>query len=262
MRNLFIHKSKEGLYFTFIIGLFLAGYVFFFSSRLWMPATADGKTYTELNRVQKWNDREITIMRWDFDKDNMVMEVELDITNNSYDGKNNYDFECIDNSGKHLSIEKIVETPEWIILRLADIPKRWSELSLRIMMQNDHDTLFKIYTNVNDVTYVDELRKKTVREYRIDRLNLEKDNYMDEIKNHNKEILRLQKETEEINAEIDRLEAEKLYQTDAQIADTDRKISDARSKIAEDQTLILELSADNEELQKRIDKINEQIEGM
>lgn len=64
----------------------IGGYLFFFTSNLWIPHNASAKKQTPLNESVEWADRAITIERWDYCEQGGLMEVYMDIKSNTYDG--------------------------------------------------------------------------------------------------------------------------------------------------------------------------------
>lgn len=84
-----LRKNKESLSFIIIIFLLTGGYLFFFTSTLWMPPSADASYLTPVGKEVIWDDRTITINRWQYSKEQQEMEVEIMVDNKSYDGKIN-----------------------------------------------------------------------------------------------------------------------------------------------------------------------------
>lgn len=250
---------QDNLKFIIPIGIIVLGYLFFFSSKWWMPIGSDVSYYTELGEPQEWNSRKITLIRWDYCEEEKSMEIELDIQNNSFDGINTYVCSATDINEGYIDIEKVVEEPDWIIIKLSDIPKRWSEISLRLGMNADDDEPCKVYTNIVKVNYVDTLGQDSITGYRIQRFNIEIANYQKQISEKEEQIKEIQKSNDRINQEITRLEENKKYQTDEQKAETDEIISNARSQINTNNESKQEQEVKITELQQRIGKIQEQI---
>ncbi len=253
---------QDNLKFVIPINIIIIGYLFFFSSRLWMPVGSDVSFYTRLGVAQEWKDREITVIRWDYCEADRSMEIELDIQNKSFDGNNKYVASARDINEGFIDISKVVEEPDWIIIKLSDIPKRWSEISLRLGMTEDDDEPCKIYTNILKVNHVEQLGQDDIEGYRIQRFNLEISNYEKEMKKNQKEIDKTQKTNDNITQEIRRLEQNKKNETDQQKNETDEIISNARSQITMNNTAVQELEQKNTEIQKRIEKVQIQIEDL
>lgn len=253
---------QDSLKFIIPIIVIVSGYLFFFSSKWWMPVGSDVSFYTKPGEIQDWNDREITLIRWDYCENDRSMEIELDIKNNSFDGINKYVASATDINEGFIDIAKVVEEPDWIIIKLSDVPKRWSEISLRLGMTEDDDEPCKIYTNIVKVNHVEKLGKSDITGYRIQRFEIEIEHYEKEISENILEIEKKKKLNESITQEIQRLEADKKYETEQQIISTNEIISNARMQINANNGAIQEFEQKNMELTRRIEKIQEQIEEL
>lgn len=252
-------RNKDSIYFVIIIFLFIAGYSFFFTSRLWMPPGSDVRYFTNLNEEVNWGSRTVKIIRWDYCNKSKIMEVELDVANKEYDGKNVYDFEALEYGGEELSVKKIVEEADWIVLQISGLPKRWSEVSLRMFVEGTNEDRLKLYTNVKNVNKVEKIAEKDINGYRVGRFEKEVLNYQNEINDKNKQIESLTTEIENIQAEMARLEDGKTYQTELQIEATNEKISEANIKMISNQEKIVELQEEIAEINKRIEMVKLQI---
>ena len=144
-------RNKDAIRFFIIIFFFVGGYVFFFSSTYWMPTSADASYLTKIGVTNSWEDREVTINRWQYSETQQLMEIDLDVANKSYDGINKYKFSAMDLKGNKLKCDVMIEEDDWIILRISGIPKRWSDVSLRMEMPDGTGDRLKLYTNVVDV---------------------------------------------------------------------------------------------------------------
>ena len=257
-------KKSSGINLKFIIpiGIILCGYLFFFTSRWWMPVGSNVSYHTALGTTQNWNDREITLIRWDYCEKDRSMEIELDIQNHSFDGINTYVASAADINEGYIDIEKIVEEPDWVIIKLSNLPKRWSEISLRLGMSEEDNDPCKVYTNIVKVNQVDKLGKNSISEYRIQRFNIEIENYNQEISQKEQNIEKIKKTNENIQQEILRLEENKKYETEQQIASTDEVINSARTQLNLNNESITENEKDITEIEQRIGKIQKQIEEL
>lgn len=259
MNKVGFFRNKDSIYFVIIIFLFIAGYLFFFTSRLWMPPGSDVRYLTNINEDVNWGSRTVRIIRWDYCDENKIMEVELDVENSEYDGKNSYDFEALEYGGKELKIKKIVEEADWIVIQISELPKKWSEVSLRMFVAGTDEDRLKLYTNIKAVNKVEKIVEKDINGYRAGRFEAEIINYQAEIDSKNKEISELTTEIENIQAEIARLESSKTYQTEIQIEATNEKISEANVKMVSNQEEIVTLQEEIAEINKRIEMVQLQI---
>ena len=81
-----------------------------------MPASADASYLTNIGEENKWEDRYITINRWQYSENQHLMEVDLTVDNKSYDGINKYKYSAVDLMGNVLKCEAKIEEDNWIVL--------------------------------------------------------------------------------------------------------------------------------------------------
>lgn len=251
-----IKKNFSGkMYFYFLIVFFIAGYGFFFSSYQWMPVTSSANAHTPLGEERAWNGKKISLIRWDYCESSQKMEVELDIRNTDFDGQNTYDFSVLLRGGDEATVTPVIEEPDWIIVQINDIPKRWSEILLSIDQKKHNDTTtsaLKLFTNINDVNRVDRIETKDWNGYRRNRFETQIASYKEKINSNLKEIEKLQEEKKDIVTEITRLGNAKKYQTQEEQEETDQSITDAQKEIGKKDASVLELQDENNELKEKI----------
>lgn len=262
MNSYFWKKIKGNIQFIVPVTIILFGYIFFFTSNYWMPIGSNVSYFTKPGYKQEWNNREITLIRWDYCEQDQSMEIELDIQNNSFDGINKYIVSATDMNEGYIDIAKVVEEPDWIIVKLSNVPKRWSEISLRLMMNEEDEDPCKVYTNIKKVKHVKTLGQKDITGYRINRFNLEIENYQNEIKNIEEEKDKINKSTQNITEEINRLLEQEKFQTDQQKEETDSVINNARSQINSNNETIQGLEVKIAEINRRIEKTKEKIKEL
>ena len=69
-----LRKNQESFSFIIVIFLLLGGYLFFFTSTLWMPPSADASYLTKLGTEVAWDERTVIINRWDYSEKQNEME--------------------------------------------------------------------------------------------------------------------------------------------------------------------------------------------
>lgn len=255
-------KKKGNLPLFLLVFFFAGGYLFFFSSTVWMPASSSATLLTPLAEDTQWEDRTFQIVRWDYCEKTGTMEVELDVQNNAYDGIDKYLYSAKDRKNSDLTVETVIQEPDWIVLQIKKIKKNFGEMSLRIDMpaeKKEADTLH-LYTNMNDVTRVDTLKTKDRAGYQRGRFEIQIENYQKTIAGKEKQILSLGKEKEQMQEEINRLQKKTAYQTEEQKEETDTQIKDIQGNIATKEEEIQKLQTESEELKERIVLANKQIE--
>lgn len=252
-------KSK-GL--VVLLAVFLGGYAFFFSSNLWMPPSGNATKQSPLNREMEWEGRMVTLLRWEYAKDEHKMEVELAIENMSFDGITAYTYYALDSSNRKLKVTPVLEDSDYVVLQLTGISSRWSEVSLRIELPEnaggtEEASTLRLYTNVVDVQTVEKLPVLTRKGYLMKRLEEQVAHYEEEIKVLWQEIQSQGEYQENCEEEIQRLTGNKKYQTEEEIAETDRLIQTARQKTEASKESVHQLEKSIAELQEKIEKTNE-----
>lgn len=235
----------------------IGGYLFFFTSNLWIPHNASAKKQTPLNESVEWADRAITIERWDYCERSRLMEVYMDIKSNTYDGIYAYKYEAVDRSEDNLKVSAAVEEPEWIVLRISGISNDFGEISLRLTHRGD---TIRLYTNVKKVNRVKSLQKKSKKDYQIIRMKTKISQYQKTIAAKEKKIELLKATNERLNNEIERLQSDLEYQTESEKQNTADRVEDIKENIDQNTADINERYRQIEERNNRIRLIREQID--
>lgn len=259
-RNEKVKRSGNRLLVSLLI-LFIGGYFVFFTSKVWMPPAYEDITVTPLGSTLEQSSRRITLLSWTWDEEAQKQEIMLDIKNAATDGVDTYTYEVKDINKGSLNVEVVIETPDFVVLRLPDIPSRWTELSLRIMLpaedavegEEEQLAVVKMYTTKEAVARTGIGKKQSEAAYRclacdirIASLSRQIDQLLTEIKGY--------KETAE-NAvkRIKELEAEKEWQTESEQTET-------LSMITELQGTMAAAESDQEEAARQIQELQAQIE--
>ena len=183
-KNYEMTKRKGNLALFGVVFFFIAGYIFFFSSSSWMPANLSASLLTPLRENVQWSERTLQIRRWEYCEAEKIMEVEIDIDNQSFDGKNHYRYTAITRNNDQLKVVKMIEDSDWIILRIENVAGDFGEISLRLDMmgEQDDDNTLRLYTNVNAVKRVKNLKKRDRKGYQLLRLERDTETYQEEIR--------------------------------------------------------------------------------
>ena len=257
-----LRKNQESFSFIIVIFLLLGGYLFFFTSTLWMPPSADASYLTKVGTEVAWDDRTVIINRWDYSEKQNEMEVEITVNNKSYDGNNKYSFSAVELRGTMLKTEVELSDEDWIVVKIKELPNRWSDISLRMDVNGKNTSTLKLYTNLNDVTRVKKIDTLDYVGYKKKRFNIEIANYEKQIKDNQAQQKKLSDENEEIAKEIERINNEKTYQTDSQKQESDSKIAEAQNNITNNEKTINELDGDINEIRQRIEMTKKQIQDL
>lgn len=228
-KNAKVKKSSNRLL-AGILLLFFGGYFIFFSSNTWMPPVYEDITVTPIGQTAAQSGRKITLLSWTWDEETRTQEIMLEIQNASTDGIDRYAYEVKDMNKGSLELETACETSDFVVLRLTDLPNRWTALSLRITLPSEDTAqreseeesfaLVKMYTTKDAVDRAEIGAKQSETAYRsmacdirIAALNSQIDQYLAEMKDCKDTISNAKKR-------IQKLEAESKWQTETEQAET------------------------------------------
>ena len=259
-KNYEMTKRKGNLALFGIVFFFIAGYIFFFSSTMWMPSNLAASLQTPLKENVQWGERTLQIRRWDYCETEQVMEVEIDMDNKSFDGKNHYHYSAINRNNDQLKVVKMIEDSDWIVLRIENVTDNFGEISLRIdMMGEPDDNTLKLYTNVNAVKRVKDLEKRDRKGYQLLRLQRDTESYQKEISTLEKKKKSLLEKNQRMQEEINHLQSEESYQTEEMKAEQTDKINEIQSEITANQDEIQSYDLQLKEKRERIELIKKQM---
>lgn len=259
-KNYEMTKRKGNLALFGIVFFFIAGYIFFFSSTMWMPSNLAASLQTPLKENVQWGERTLQIRRWDYCETEQVMEVEIDMDNKSFDGKNHYHYSAINRNNDQLKVVKMIEDSDWIVLRIENVTDNFGEISLRIdMMGEQDDNTLKLYTNVNAVKRVKDLEKRDGKGYQLLRLQRDTESYQKEISTLEKKKKSLLEKNQRMQEEINHLQSEESYQTEEMKAEQTDKINEIQSEITANQDEIQSYDLQLKEKRERIELIKKQM---
>lgn len=259
-KNYEMTKRKGNLALFGIVFFFIAGYIFFFSSTMWMPSNLAASLQTPLKENVQWGERTLQIRRWDYCETEQVMEVEIDMDNKSFDGKNHYHYSAINRNNDQLKVVKMIEDSDWIVLRIENVTDNFGEISLRIdMMGEQDDNTLKLYTNVNAVKRVKDLEKRDRKGYQLLRLQRDTESYQKEISTLEKKKKSLLEKNQRMQEEINHLQSEESYQTEEMKAEQTDKINEIQSEITANQDEIQSYDLQLKEKRERIELIKKQM---
>lgn len=259
-KNYEITKRKGNLALFGIVFFFVAGYIFFFSSTMWMPSNLAASLQTPLKENVQWGERTLQIRRWDYCETEQVMEVEIDMDNKSFDGKNHYQYSAINRNNDQLKVVKMIEDSDWIVLRIENVTDNFGEISLRMdMMGEPDDNTLKLYTNVNAVKRVKNLEKRDRKGYQLLRLQRDTESYQKEISTLEKKKKSLLEKNQRMQDEINHLQSEESYLTEEMKAEQTDKINEIQSEISANQDEIQSYDLQLKEKRERIELIKKQM---
>lgn len=240
----------------------IVGYVVFFTSTLWLGQNKN-YAYTPIMQELTLNGRQVFVARWDYSPNQKLMEVEIEVNNSTLDNVDNYYFSAVTKPAGNIEVVPIIEDSNFIVLHLKNIPKNFTEISLRMKVGNDnYKDILKMYSNVDQTNQVSEIKALTKDEYYINRTLRTIEQYQDQINKINTSIINYKENITALESKNVTLEADKKYQSDAEIQDTQRLIESNKSAIENIKQLIVAEENNKRELETRIVKAKEKIESI
>lgn len=249
-------KSLPLILFLFVM---IAGYALFFTSRLWLPDDRDLIEPTPFyERMICQNDR-IYLTEWDYAEADGTMQVILEFENKDL-LEQEFQYQAVERTSGELELLPVLETSDYVVLRIINIPKTWKEISLRIGGDQTEERV-KFYTNFKEVRKVDELPVRTKSGYEIERLKAQLTYDAVQIQQKNQEKTELEKEKAKLEQRIQELEeASYLSEEEARLA------AEIRSRAVSQIQVNLDDTGDIDEevlaLEKRSENIQVQIKEL
>ncbi|MDE6019594.1 MAG: hypothetical protein K2H01_01165, partial [Ruminococcus sp.] len=152
-------RKKNNILIALFMCVLLGGYAIFFTSPYYMSDVGNAKA-TPLNETNKLeNTRDIQLLSWTYSADQKIMEVELQINNTSFDGRDTYDFAALFRpSNKDVEIVKVIEETNYVVVQLKNVPKKWKQISLRIFVSDNYNSPLRLYSNIEDIEKVSDIK--------------------------------------------------------------------------------------------------------
>lgn len=244
--------ARYNRYMYILIFFFIVGYGFFFSTKFWYQDIKDVIPATKLGTIRNWQKREVQLVSWKYSDKQKTMEIQLAVTNKSYDGIDDYKITALDKNKGFLNTKVVLKEEDFWVIQITNLPRRWSEVSLRINKPEEDEAPCKFYTNKFKVENVDELPNLTTNEYMIARLDSLVNTYNDEIEKLQKDIKEQERIIANCNEDIQKYKDDEEFQTEQEIQETEKMISDAQSNISSANTQIQLDNANIQEYQDRI----------
>ena len=237
--------------------VFIFGYLFFFSSTLWMPTDYTGVKASVIGKDIEGNDREVALSAWDFCEDQEMFEIVLEITNLSTDGINRYKWSVIDKTNGMMKVKPVIETDDLVVLHVQT--NSFTEVSLRMDSpadDEDFETL-RFYTTKKDVNRVGHIEKKDEAAYRKIALDA-RIGYAEKcISSAKKEIEKQEEIIKNADKTISDLKEKQKFQTEEEKLDTDDKIAEIDTERQTAAEAIEDKQEEIKEQEKRIKMLKE-----
>lgn len=259
--NVWSRSSKTVLMYAILI-VIIIGYVFFFTSPLWVSEKTAAEDPTEIGTAQTFGEdgeKSFTIDTWRYSPSQNLMEIKFKVANNAFDGKDLYNFTVGYQGAKNYStpgIEQMVQDPDYVVLIVRNIPTEWTSIcvSLYYAGQNVENTepLLNFYASSDSISRVSHIQILSSNGYRaalvderISALNKRKASLQKSIDANNKKSAAMDKSMEEI--------------TERMTLDTDEEKENDESAISDIKSQQGELKAANDQAKEQIAALNKEI---
>lgn len=251
-------KSQSNKILATFVAVFVLGYLFFFTSTLWLPPTYTGAAVTPIGSTVSFNDRNITVANWSYSPEEKRMEIIIKIDNLSIDGIDRYDWTLRDKNGK-LRASVTAETDDMVVVVAEKVSRRWTEVALRMrlkaedMDENPDFGSYDIYMSdkeVNEVSHIPESR--SMAEYMQVAVDTQVNGLQKQIEALEKESGELNRQISEANKKIEELTADMEHQTTSEKAITENAIAELNTTKEQAQKQLEDNETDVAELQEKI----------
>ena len=227
-----LHQQSNRFLYGFLI-FFLGGYLIFFTSPLWMPGSYVGVDVTPIGQTVTAGDRSVTVDSWRYSKGQKLMEIMIEVENNSIDGIDHYDWQ-VKTKDRNLPVTVIAEDPGFIVLHVAEVPKDWTEAALTMNLPKGcHSKEFEpvqVYVNDKIVTRTDQILRKDLKEYKAEAYQSKLDAYAGQIQRLQRQVRQTENSLQEADAKITEIQKKMEYQTDREMEESNQLIEELEGK--------------------------------
>ena len=208
------------------------------------------------------SERSIILTRWDYSSKQRKMQIQFQIENKSYDGKDRYEWAAVDRNKGELKTKAVYQDRNILVVEIEEVPKNWSIISLRMGMEGEDPNqafLFKVYgndTNIRSVSLIDQDDKNDFYIY-----DLENEIALDrkEIKKQEKIVVDQEKKLRELQAIINSKTSDLKYMTEKELEEATEELAGLENIEDSYETNILEAQNMKSEYEQRIVKLQEKI---
>lgn len=256
-----LKRKKDNILILLFMCILLGGYAIFFASPYYMLDVSSAKV-TPLNEINKLeNTREVQLLSWIYSVDQKTMEIELQINNTSFDGRDTYDFVALFRpSNQDVEIVKVIEETNYVVVQLKNVPKKWKQISLRIFVSDNPNNQLRLYSNIEDIEKVDHIEVLSRIDYHLRRIQRNIQTLDIELKKLSEDIQLLQEKIINIKKANIKLEDDKKYQTieeiertNAQILENEKIIQDTQKEIKKFEEQQQALTASRKDAEERLE---------
>jgi len=240
------------------------GYVFFFTSRAWMPPSNVDVEITELNVPQSVGEDTFLVYEWVYSKEEKTMFIALAFVNqdvNIVQKEITFNAFTLD---KTLVLDVLKSTDKYYFLKISEVPKKWDAVALEISISGKNvfqtnsevSNSRRLYNTYNNIKKVDTILSYDDNEY-------EKLYYTYQINFLGQEIDELIKKNEENYKAIEEYKATKdlLVKENSDLL-LEEEENERQTKISTLDTSIKNLETSITNNDSKVATLNEKIESL
>ena len=255
--NLIRERGKNaGNVMLFIV--LVAGYLFFMTSKLWLPDMKEFINATPYFEKQIFDNYNIYLTKWEYAESQQKMEVIVEIETTDLLAAP-LECEAVERTKGALHTEIALKNREFFVIQILDVPENWKEISLHL--KNEEGDYMGMYTNVDAIKRVERIEKKDAAGYEVERIQgqIEYDAYQIRLKQD--EISRLTAENRKLKSGIEKMKANQ-YPTQKEADDAAALITTAEEKCTSNENTLEKIKKEIEELETRTEGLQKQLEEL
>lgn len=257
-------KHNQNSSFVIFIIFFISGYSIFFTSLSWFPSIGPSKNYTPLESKQTLDNREYTLKNWVYSPDENLMEIEIDVKNNNFDGIDKYLYSCRDEKYNAIEVMPIIEDQNLLVYHIK-VPSQFKELSFRLKVDNGQGNKFgdmiRFYTNYNVVETVAHITPLSINGYYAQRLERSINIYNKELSSYQNKINELKNKIQSAKEEINTLKdtmallsSDEAEQARKRIHTIQKNITDFNQEITITEETVFDITDKIQEADKKLEE--------
>lgn len=228
-------RNRKNIFMIVFMAIFVIGYMFFFSSNLYMHDST--KYYSPMQTSSVLYGRTFTLLEWHYAAEQNQMEVLLSVQDMSYEGEKAYVVEAKDKNKGLLDAQIYLQDSDLIVVRINNIPHSFTDIYLQFMIDDsEKDSYIRFYTNAELVETVEKIEDKPLYQYEIEQILVNNQLYQDEIDAYEIQKNEMTEKIANANQIIEDLSQSVTYKTDEEITEIQNDISKVMSDISSMQT--------------------------
>ena len=180
--KIYVFYKKSKIAPLYIILFF---YILFLSSNFLLPDIINGNMRTVIGESQTFKEREFTLQRWEYNKVEQKMLVEIDVRNYALDGINSYTYTAMTRY-VNLEVQQVLATDTLLVLEIINVPDPFGEIALHVGLDDGRKKVYyedvcHFYNNDKTIDTVETLiTYETEEEYLAARIDIKIKKYQTE----------------------------------------------------------------------------------